>query len=84
MTYGESLTLKADVSPENATDKSVTWSSDEPSIATITNDGVVAIYDEGIVVFTVTTNDGEFTDSCTINIKKPETRNLRRLYQSQA
>ena len=73
VTYGESLTLKADVSPENATDKSVTWSSDEPSIATITNDGVVAIYDEGIVVFTVTTNDGEFTDSCTINIKKPET-----------
>ena len=73
MTYGESLTLKADVSPENATDKSVTWTSDEPSIATITNDGVVAIYDEGIVVFTVTTNDGEFTDSCTINIKKPET-----------
>ena len=73
VTYGESLTLKADVSPENATDKSVTWTSDEPSIATITNDGVVAIYDEGIVVFTVTTNDGEFTDSCTINIKKPET-----------
>ena len=73
VTYGESLTLKADVSPENATDKSVTWSFDEPSIATITNDGVVAIYDEGIVVFTVTTNDGEFTDSCTINIKKPET-----------
>ena len=73
VTYGESLTLKADVSPENATDKSVTWSSDEPSIATITNDGVVAIYDEGTVVFTVTTNDGEFTVSCTINIKKPET-----------
>ena len=73
VTYGESLKLRIEVSPGNATDKSVTWSSDKPSIATITNDGVVAIHNEGTVVFTVTTNDGGFTDSCTINIKKPTT-----------
>ena len=65
--------IRIEVSPGNATDKSVTWSFDKPSIATITNDGVVAIHNEGTVVFTVTTNDGGFTDSCTINIKKPTT-----------
>ena len=73
MAYGDSLKLRIEVSPGNATDKSVTWSFDKPSIATITNDGVVAIHNEGTVVFTVTTNDGGFTDSCTINIKKPTT-----------
>ena len=44
---GDSDTLIATVFPENATDKSVTWSSNDSSIATVDNNGNVTAVSEG-------------------------------------
>lgn len=45
ITYGETRKLTATVKPDNADDKTVTWWSDDPSIATVDSDGnVTAIY----------------------------------------
>ena len=60
-------TLTATVSPDNATDKSVTWTSSEENVATVDN-GVVTALSPGTSTITVKTNDGNFTASCVVTI----------------
>ena len=65
---GETLTLTATVLPEDATDKSVTWSSDDESVATVA-DGVVTAVAAGIANITATTNDGSnLSASCVVTV----------------
>ena len=54
---GESLTLTASVAPVNATDKSITWSSDTEGVATVV-DGVITTHTAGTARITATANDG--------------------------
>ncbi|MVX64892.1 hypothetical protein GKZ28_14435 [Clostridium chromiireducens] len=55
---GGNLTLTCNVSPSTATDKTVTWSSSDTSIATISSSGVVTAIANGTVTIIVTANDG--------------------------
>lgn len=61
---GEDLTLTATVAPEDATDKSVTWSSSDDTIAMVSDEGVVTGVAAGNATITVTTTDGGFTATC--------------------
>lgn len=54
------------VTPENATDKTVVWSSSNNSIATVSENGLVKAISEGSAKILVRTTDGELTDSCQI------------------
>ena len=49
----ETVTLKATVKPANATDKTVTWSSDKPDVAAVNKDGKVTAHKAGEAVITV-------------------------------
>ncbi len=69
LSEGDSQTLTATVSPSNATDKSVTWASDNESVATVTTAGVVVAKTPGTAVITVTTNDGGKMASCAVSVK---------------
>ncbi len=60
--------LTATVLPSTAADKSVTWSSDDISVATVDSDGVVTAVAEGSAVITVTTTDGGFTANSEITV----------------
>ena len=62
---GTQGTLVATVEPENATDKTVTWSIADEAVATIA-DGVVTAVAVGETEVTVTTTDGSFTAKCDI------------------
>lgn len=55
---GDRINLTATVLPENANDKTVTWSSSNESVATVSTDGVVDIVAPGTAVITATANDG--------------------------
>ena len=69
LTEGETQTLTATVSPSNATDKSVTWSSNNTSVATVSSTGVVTAKSAGSAIITVTTKDGSKTATCSVTVK---------------
>lgn len=55
---GENRTLKATITPANATDQALTWSSSNPAIATVSEKGVVTAVSNGTATITATTQDG--------------------------
>ena len=63
---GETLTLTVTVLPENATDKTVTWSTDNASVATVAEDGTVIAVAQGTA--TITAAAGEAKASCVITV----------------
>ena len=65
---GESETLIATVSPDNATNKTVSWKSSDSTVATVDNNGKVTAVKKGTATITVTTEDGNFTDNCDVSI----------------
>ena len=69
-----SVLITATVEPSDATNKYCTWSSDNPSIATVDN-GRIRGMSEGNCTITVTTNDGGFTDTCSVTVGAAETSN---------
>ena len=69
--YNTTYQLEPIVSPEFALDKSVSYVSSNPSIATVNSDGVVAAGSTtGSTVITATTNEGGYTADITINVKE--------------
>ena len=67
---GSTTTLTETVAPSNATNKTVSWSTSNSSVATVSN-GVVTGVSAGSAVITVTTQDGGFTDTCTVTVTEP-------------
>ena len=68
MAVGDTKTLTATVLPSNASDKSVTWESDDESVATVSDAGVVTAVAVGTATITVTTTDGSKTATCEITV----------------
>ena len=67
LTSGNTDTLTATVAPSNATNKTVTWTSSNTNVATVTN-GVVTAISSGTATITVTTVDENKTASCTVTV----------------
>jgi|GEM_PF-131186 Bacterial surface proteins containing Ig-like domains len=60
-------TLVATIAPNDATDKSVTWTSDNDAVATVA-DGLVTAVGVGNTTITVTTTDGNLTATCAVEV----------------
>ena len=69
-----SIQLEAFVLPESASDKTVTWSSSDETVATVSNDGLVTGLKQGRVTITAKSNDGEKTDESAITVKIDRTQ----------
>ena len=68
--YGASELLTAAVTPDNAGDKSVTWTSSDPGVATVDENGNVTATGVGTATITATTTDGDKTAACTVTVTK--------------
>ncbi|MBR2066765.1 MAG: Ig-like domain-containing protein, partial [Solobacterium sp.] len=71
LTKGNSDKLIATVTPQNATDKTVTYTSSNPSIVTVDHEGNVVAKNAGNATITATTNDGNKTATCAITVNNP-------------
>lgn len=65
---GETYQLSATVSPSDASNQDVNWSSGDVSIATVDDNGLVTAVSNGTTDITVTTDDGGYTASATITV----------------
>ena len=68
LSVGMSGTLTAIVLPEKATNRDVTWTSVDPNIATVDENGKVTAVKAGKTTITVTTVDGEYKASCVVTV----------------
>ena len=65
---GNTLTLTAKVTPDTATDKSITWTSSNGTVATVNQNGKVTA--ESVGAATITAKAGEQSATCTITVKQ--------------
>ena len=66
-------TLEALIDPFDALDQTVIWTSSNPSVASVDQDGLVTAKAIGVAIITVTTHDGGFTAECWIQVVQPVT-----------
>lgn len=71
---GQTSTLTATVTPDNATDKTVTWTSSNDKVATVV-DGTVAAVGEGTATITATAANGK-KDTCKVTVKVPAHKHI--------
>lgn len=72
MGEGGTYQLTATVMPENATNKNVTFTSSDPSVATVDANGLVTAIAKGSFTITVTTVDGNHTATASSTVKEDD------------
>ena len=72
---GETVQLMATVTPDNAVNKKLTWSTSDSSVAAVDENGLVTAVANGTAIITVTTEDGEMTATSTITVNIPSDDN---------
>lgn len=71
LNVGKSFTITATVKPDNAWNRTVTWRSSDPSIATVDENGTVTAIAEGEAIITAESADG-VTAECKVTVEKKE------------
>lgn len=66
--YDPPVSLLATITPSDATNKDVSWESSEPSVATVSDVGVVNFVGIGTATITATTVDGGYTATCDVTV----------------
>ena len=68
---GASESLVATISPSNATNKNVEWTSSNTNVATVDTTGKVKVISTGSAIITVKTKDGAKVATCNVTVKNP-------------
>ena len=71
LNVGKSFTITATVKPDNAWNRTITWSSSDPSIATVDENGTVTAIAEGEAIITAESADGVKAE-CKVTVEKKE------------
>lgn len=79
---GKTYTLKPTFSPSNTSNKNVTWSSSNKSVATVSSKGVVTAVKTGYAEVTCKTADGGYKAVCIVRVNVPVT-GIRIINESQ-
>lgn len=70
MKVGDTKQIKATVTPENATNKKVAYSSEDGTIVTISSDGTITAVAVGTANVLATTEDGNFYDKTAVTVSE--------------
>lgn len=70
---GKSMVITAAIKPANATNKKITWTSSDDSVATVDSDGVVKGLKKGTVTITASAENGKITANCKVTVSKAVT-----------
>ena len=70
LTEGDEFTLVATVTPDNATNKEINWTSDNEAVATVSAEGVVKAIKAGTAIITATSEDSDVNAKCEITVKE--------------
>ena len=70
LTVGDQASLDATISPDNATNKKISWSSSKESVATVTPDGIVEAISAGTAFITARSEDSGVNAKCEITVKE--------------
>ena len=68
LTVGDQASLDATISPDNATNKEISWASDNEAVATVSAEGVVKALRAGTASITAKTVDQGKTASCAVTV----------------
>ena len=68
---GKSISLTAQILPENATNKSLSWSSSNTSVATVTSGGAVTGVSQGTATITARSLDNDLSATCVVTVTEP-------------
>lgn len=79
ITENQTMPLIATVTPTNAANKAVTWTSSNPSVASVDSSGKVRGLAPGNTIITVKTKDGSYKSSCSVTVTRPLTRQYNRI-----
>ncbi|WP_409345770.1 fibronectin type III domain-containing protein [Paenibacillus sp. MBLB4367] len=71
MQQGRTHQMVSEINPPNATNKEVSWSSNNEAVATVDNEGLVTAISPGTATITVKTDDGGFTKSIQVTVQQP-------------
>jgi uncharacterized protein YjdB len=81
MTVGDTETLRADVSPGDASNKELEWSSSNDGVAGVSAAGVVTAKAEGTAVITVASaENGDYYDECAVTVSPVQFVNINRTF----
>ena len=72
LNVGETLQLISTITPSNADNQEVTWTSSNEDVATVSEDGLVTAIAEGTAMITATTTEGSHTASCEITVNRTQ------------
>ncbi len=67
---GQTLNLTVEFNPSNATNRKLTWTSSDSATASVDENGTVTALAVGTAVITVTSEEGGFTDTCTVTVEE--------------
>ncbi|MDL2221722.1 Ig-like domain-containing protein [Parabacteroides sp. OttesenSCG-928-N08] len=68
LSVGSSEKLVATVTPTNATNKGIVWTTSDATVASIDSDGTVTAASNGVATITATTQDGGYTATCEVTV----------------
>lgn len=74
------LQLSATVLPDSAYNKTISWSTLQPAVATVSEEGLVSAIAPGTAAIVVTTEDGGFADTCLVTVEDNLSITLTNLY----
>jgi uncharacterized repeat protein (TIGR02543 family) len=68
LSIGAILKVTATITPQDATNKEVSWTSANKDVATVDQNGQITAVAPGTTTISVTTDDGDFSASCAIKV----------------